>query len=79
MRESARTLLAGYSWRDPVHQAIFEIILSLPADAHQVIRDLLPAWLTRRGFPDFAIDDLFTAHRLSKAEAQRLIEFLAAG
>ena len=75
--ELARTSLRAYRWRDPVHQAIFEIVLSLPADATaQALRDLLPARLTRRGFPDFAIDDVFQPHGLSKPEAERLIESL---
>lgn len=74
--DQARASLGGYRWSDPVHQVIFEIVLGLPPDATQAIRDLLPARLTRRGFPDFAIDDLFRPHGLTKAEAVRLIEFL---
>ena len=77
LRDLARTSLRAYRWRDPVHQAIFEIFLSLPADATAALPDLLPARLTRRGFPDFSIEDLFQPHGVSRAEAERLIELLA--
>lgn len=72
----ARTSLRGYRWRDPVHQAIFEIVLSLPPSPPDLVRDLLPSRLTRRGFPDFAVQELFQPHGLSEREVEGLIEFL---
>lgn len=73
VQPAARASLRGYRWRDPVHQIIFEIVLSLPAGSAEVTRSQLPVRLTRRGFPDVEIDHLFRPHGLSRLEAERLI------
>ncbi|HLW79919.1 MAG TPA: hypothetical protein VKU44_10015, partial [Terriglobia bacterium] len=73
VRAAARASLRDYRWCDPVHQVIFEIILSLPVDSAELTRNQLPARLTRRGFPDVEIDDLFRPHGLSELEAEGLI------
>ena len=73
-REEARRRLAGYRWREPLHQAIFAIVVSLPSDDPKVLREQLPARLTRRGFPDFELDDFFRPVDLSYEQVLRLIE-----
>lgn len=77
VRASARALLAGYRWREPLHQVIYEAILAIPGDTPGVIQSELPARLTRRGFPDFQLDDLFRSQNLSKDEVEGLMRELA--
>jgi len=76
VRATARDLLRTYRWREPLHHVIFEVILSIPTEVPEVIRTQLPARLTRRGFPDVEIEDLFKPHGLSKEEAEHLIRRL---
>ena len=76
VRATARDMLRTYRWREPLHHVIFEVVLSIPTEAPEVIRDQLPARLTRRGFPDVDIEDLFKPHGLSKEEAEHLIRQL---
>ncbi|HKS97630.1 MAG TPA: hypothetical protein VJV74_16055 [Terriglobia bacterium] len=79
VRASARSLLAGYPWREPLHQVIFEAILAIPSDTPEVIQNELPARLTRRGFPDFQLNDIFASQNLSKDEVEGLMRELAGG
>jgi hypothetical protein len=83
VRETAGRMLKGYRWRDPVHQVVFEIIMSIQPDAPGLpvrqaglIREQLPSQLTRRGFPDFDFEGLFTAHSLTPHEVERLMQQL---
>jgi len=76
VRASARALLAGYPWREPLHQVVFDAVLSIPSDSPELIQSELPARLTRRGFPDFNLDDLFRPQDLSKDEVEGLMREL---
>ena len=76
MRATARDILRTYRWREPLHQVVFEVVLSIPTEAPEVIREQLPARLTRKGFPDVDIEGFFKPHGLSKEEAERLIRQL---
>jgi hypothetical protein len=76
VRASARALLAGYQWREPLHQVIFEAVLSIPGDSPELIRSELPGRMTRHGFPDFDLDDLFHPQDLSKDEVEGLMREL---
>ena len=76
VRATARDILRTYRWREPLHHVIFEVVLSIPTEVPEVIRAQLPARLTRRGFPDVDIEDLFKPHGLSKEEAEHLIRRL---
>jgi hypothetical protein len=76
VRETARRILAGYCWREPFHQVMFEALMS--TEDSRVIRELLPARLTRKGFPDFDIDDLFEPSGLSPEQIQQLFERIRA-
>lgn len=73
VRERMRQSLAGHRWHEPVHQIVYEIVMSLPAAGSKAWRQHLPAWLTRRGFPDFDLASLFNAPPLSPREAERLV------
>lgn len=77
VRASARSLLVGYPWREPLHQVIFDAVLSIPSGSPELIQSELPACLTRRGFPDFSLDDLFHPQDLSKDEIEGLMRQLA--
>lgn len=76
VRAAARCLLRDYSWHEPAHRAIFEVLDSLPSDLPEVVRDQLPARLTLKGYPDLDFEDLFRPHSLSKEETERLIQML---
>ena len=71
--ELARRGLAGYRWRDPTHEAIFEAIMSFPSASSQTLREQLPARLTRRGFPDFDFESLFESSGFAAGEFEQLI------
>lgn len=45
--------LRAYRWSEPVHQVIFDLLADLQGANPELIREQLPARLTRRGFPDF--------------------------
>jgi hypothetical protein len=78
-REAAERGLADYYWREPVHQAIFEIIMSFPSTSSQSIREQLPGRLTRRGFPDFDFESLFERREFAPNEFEQSIRRLRAG
>jgi hypothetical protein len=77
-RELARSCLAGYRWREPVHRAIFEIIMSFPSPSSQALREQLPARLTRRGFPDFDFESLLDPAGFAPEEFEQLVRKLGA-
>lgn len=76
VKDIGRAILHDYRWRDPVHHAIFGILIAIPTADPEVLRNQLPVRLTRKGFPDFDIEDLFEPHSLSKEEAERLMRQL---
>ena len=71
-RQIARRALADYRWCEPVHQAIFEVILGFPAASSRTLREQLRARLTRRGFPDFDFESLFEPLILAPGELEQL-------
>jgi hypothetical protein len=75
-RRRARELLAGYRWSDGSHQAVFDILMCFPLASPEALRDQLPARLTRRGFPDFDFDSLFSAPAPSPSDAEELMREL---
>lgn len=76
LRQAAGTMLAKYRWREPLHQIVFELLVSFPSDDIRLLRDELPSKLTRRGFPDVAWEDFFAPHSLSREDAERLVREL---
>ena len=77
IQDVARAFLGQYRWHDSAHQIIFEALMTIPSENVETIRSQLPARLTRMGFPDLDWETLYAMPRLSRAEAERLIESLA--
>lgn len=71
--EDAKRMLAGYSWREPLHQAIFAALAGIPASDPDAIRRELPVRLTRRGFPDVDLAPFFGEVDLSSGEVEQLV------
>jgi hypothetical protein len=65
-------LLRGYRWQRPLHQVIFNAIVSIPTDDPETLRQLLPAKLTRMGFPDVEWEEISLPTSLSTEEAVAL-------
>src|SRR5574337_508162 len=74
--ETAGLILKDYHWREPLHEVIFRILVGLPTDSTEVIRQRLPSHLTRRGFPDVDWEQLFEPHHLSTEQVERLMKRL---
>jgi hypothetical protein len=72
-----KTLLHDYHWHNALHKALWDAISGLPSDNPQILRQLLPAKLTRLGFPDIEWDEFFAPHSLSKDEAIALMRRMA--
>lgn len=69
-------LLAGYAFRDPLHQIVFEALRELATDDPAAIRGLLAQRVTVKGFPDVDLAPLFVPHCLSASQAIALMELL---
>jgi len=59
---------------DPLHRVVFEEIRSMGAVESRHLRALLPARVTRRGFPDFDLKQLLAPHEVSEKEIDHLFE-----
>lgn len=77
VRERANQMLAGHTWKEAAHEALFHVLMSFPSTNRQALRDRLPALLTRRGFPDFDFEALYTQPLTSGPEAEACIRELA--
>jgi hypothetical protein len=77
-RQMARHRLEDYQWREPVHRVIFEVITNFPSLGSRMLREQLPARLTRRGFPDFDFESVFESQALRPGELEELIRKLLA-
>jgi|SRR5579859_4149162 len=77
-RESARSALADYRWREPVHEIIFRFAVTQPEEAAIPLRDQLPGLLTRKGFPDVDWESFFQPPSISETKFADLIRELAA-
>jgi hypothetical protein len=67
--------LQGYRWHEPLHQVIFDFLVSMPGANSDLMGEQLPTYLTRRGFPDFDLS-WFQPHALVENDLERLIEHL---
>ncbi len=76
VRATAQHLLQAYRWRNPIHRVVYEVLMTIPTEAPDLIRDQLPSRLTRRGFPDVDWEDIFRPHSLTKDAAERLMQEL---
>ncbi len=74
-RRASLNTLRNYRWREPLHQVIFDLLINMPGADPELIREQLPARLTRRGFPDFDLA-WFQPHALTRKDIERLIDRL---
>ena len=72
-RGVSRDLLKEYSWSEPLHRVVFEILASFPSPNPSMLRGQLPTLLTRRGFPDVDWEDFFNPHSLSDEQFSILV------
>jgi len=72
---AAEAALRSYRWREPVHQVIFDFLISMPGANPELWREQLPTHLTRRGFPDFDLT-WFQSTALAETDVERLIQRL---
>lgn len=70
--------LKTYAWREPVHEAISRSLRDLRARKPSLLRELLPAALTRRGFPDVAWEEFLEPVNLTDEDARLLVQRLLA-
>lgn len=68
VKQAIVPLLCQYRWRIQLHEVIFEALASIPSDDPATIRRLLPAKLTRLGFPDVEWNEFFAPLSLSRDE-----------
>lgn len=69
-------LLANYRFREPAHQVMFEALRNLGRADPARIRELLPARLNNRGFPDLDLGYFFEPHHLTAKQVFSLIRAL---
>jgi len=73
-RASLNTL-RSYRWREPLHQVIFDFLVSMPIATPELVCEHLPTHLTRRGFPDFDLA-WFQPIALAETDIERLLQLL---
>jgi len=61
-------------FHDPMRRVVFEEIRALGAVESRRLRELLPARVANRGFPDFDLHDFLAPHEVSEAEIDKLFE-----
>jgi len=67
-------LLDPAVFHDPLRRVVFEEIRALGAVESRRLRELLPARVTNRGFPEFDLHDFLAPHDVSEAEIDKLFE-----
>src|SRR3979411_2729213 len=61
-------------FEDPLQRVVFEEIRDLGSISSRRLRELLPAQVTNRGFPDFDLNELLAPHEVSEKEIAQLFE-----
>ena len=67
-------LLDPSVFQDPLRRVVFEEIRELGPIESRRLRELLPARVTNRGFPDFDLRALLAPHEVGEAEIDQLFE-----
>jgi hypothetical protein len=62
--QDAANLLGDYPFRDPLHLVVFDTLREINTDDPRIIRGLLGARLTNKGFPDVETSSFFAAPNL---------------
>ncbi len=77
MRELGLVLLPDYSFQKTSHQQVFNALQEIPTGDPKKIRALLPAHLTRKGFPDLDCGPFLTPLEFSAEEIKEQMKSLA--
>jgi hypothetical protein len=67
-------LLEPSVFQDPLRRVIFEEIREMGAIDSRRLRELLPARVTNRGFPDFDLNSFLAPQEVSEKEIDQLFE-----
>ena len=67
-------LLSPGVFQDPLERVVFEEICELGAIDSRRLRELLPARVTNRGFPDFDLQSFLAPHEVTEKEIDQLFE-----
>ena len=73
VKQAVIPLLRNYPWQSQLHQVIFKALAAIPSDDPAILHELLPAKLTRMGFPDVEWEEFFAPHSLSRDESLALV------
>jgi hypothetical protein len=61
-------------FQDPLRRVVFEEIRELGSIESRRLRELLPARVTHRGFPEFDLHGLLAPHEVGEREIDQLFE-----
>lgn len=61
-------------FQDPLRRVVFEEIRQLGSIDSRRLRELLPARITNRGFPDFDLQAFLAPHEVTEKEIDQLFE-----
>ena len=61
-------------FEDPLHRVVFEEIRDMGSVDSRRLRELLPARVTNRGFPDFDLKEFLAPYDVSEKEIDHLFE-----
>jgi hypothetical protein len=75
-REAAKSLLRDYHWHNSLHKALWDSLCGNRSGDPEILRQWLPAQMTRFGFPDVGWEELFSPNLLSEEEALSLMRRL---
>jgi hypothetical protein len=67
-------LLDPSVFEDPLHRVVFEEIRDMGSVDSRRLRELLPARVTNRGFPDFDLRQLLAPYEVTEKEIDHLFE-----
>jgi hypothetical protein len=67
-------LLDPIVFDDPLHRVVFEEIREMGSIDSRRLRELLPARVTNRGFPDFDLNELLAPREVTEKEIDQLFE-----
>jgi len=73
-RQEICKLLDAAVFHDPLQRVIFEEIRELGAIESRRLRQLLPARVTNRGFPEFDLHEFLAPHQATEEDIEKLFE-----
>jgi hypothetical protein len=73
-RQEICRLIDPTVFQDPLQRIMFEEIRDLGAIESRRLRQLLPARVTNRGFPDFDLHEFLAPHQATEEDIEKLFE-----